>query len=357
MIRHPLSWLIWAGCAAVLALTVRNPLYLTLIVLTTWLVYLGVADASLMAGSWRSLLKLGLFIWLITIPFNALMIHQGRIVLFALPAHWPLVGGPITLEAVLAGFVTGYALWTLLFIFATFNLAVDAAQLLRLAPPFLYHAGVVTSIALTFIPQMLASAREIREAQRIRGHRFRGWRDSLPLVMPLLTTSFERAVQLAESMDARGFGGELSGLSSRRQAKLRVLMVLSLFLFLVGMIVRIFWLDWSILGDLLILDAMLFMGYAFYDLGQHVRRSRYRRERWVLGDSAIALSSLAALVGVLLLRQSDPAHLLYSPYTAAGLLPAFSTPLGLLLMLLSVPGWVTLAEGVSQTDPAQGVGR
>ncbi len=340
-----------------LALTVRNPLYLTLIVLATWLVYLGVASTGLMAGSWRALLKLGLFIWLITIPFNALMIHHGRIVLFRLPAHWPLVGGPITLEAVLAGLVTGYALWSLLFIFATFNLAVDATQLLRLAPPFLYHAGVVTSIALTFIPQMLASAREIREAQRIRGHRFRGWRDSLPLVMPLLTTSFERAVQLAESMDARGFGGELTGLSPARQSRIRILMILSLFLFLVGMIVRIFWPDWALLGDLLILDAVLFMGYAFYDLGRHVRRSRYRRERWGVRDSVIAASSVAALVGVLLLRHNDPALVLYSPYTAAGLLPGFSMSLGLLLTLLSVPGWVALAEGVAQTVSAEGAER
>ena len=348
--RHPLSWLIWAACAATLVLTVRHPLYLTLVVLATWLVYLGVARSALAAQSWRALLKLGLFIWLVTIPFQAFMIHQGRIVLFRLPVHWPLIGGPITLEAVAAGAVAGYALWTLLFVFATFNLAVDAAQLLRLAPPFLYHAGVVTSIALTFIPQMLAGAREIREAQRIRGHRFRGWRDSLPLVIPLLTTAFERAVQLAESMDARGFGGELTGLTPRRLGRLRGLMVLSLVLFLAGMIVRIFWAEWAVLADLLILDAVLFVAYAFYELGRHVRRSRYRRERWGLGDSAVALCSLAPLAAALWLRQTDPSQLIYAPYTA-GLLPGYHPALGLLVALLAVPGLIALAERPAAAAP------
>lgn len=355
--RHPLSWLIWALCAAVLTLTARNPLYLTLVALATWLVYLGVARSSSAASSWRALLKLGLFIWLITIPFNAFMIRQGRFILFRLPAHWPLVGGAITLESVLAGLVAGYSLWALLFIFAVLNLAVDAAQLLRLAPPFLYHAGVVTSIALTFIPQMLASAQEIREAQRIRGHRFRTWRDSLPLVIPLLTTAFERAVQVAESMDARGFGGELTGMSPRRLGRLRGLMVLGLLLFLIGMIVRIFWPAWAIVGDLLILDAALFTAYAFYDLGKHVRRTRYRSERWGMGDTAIALGSLAALAGVLWLRQHDPGHLLYSPFTAAGLLPQFNTPLGLLLALLAAPGVICLAEGANDVGRAGDVAR
>lgn len=341
--RHPLSWFTWAGCAAVVALTVRHPLYLTLLVLATWVVHLAVSGNSPMAGSWRAFLKLGLFIWLITIPFNALMIHQGRTVLLRLPAHWPLIGGPITLEAVLAGAVAGYALWALLFIFATFNLAVDAAQLLRFAPRFLYQAGVVTSIALTFIPQMLTSAQDIREAQRIRGHRFRSWRDSLPLVIPLLTMAFERAVQLAESMEARGLSGELVGLTPRRQARLHLLMAGGLLLFLVGMLLRLFAVGRALLPALLIgLAAALIVG-ALVTLGRHVRRTRYRRERWQWGDSVIALSSVASLAAVLWLRHSAPASLLYAPYTD-GLWPGFSLSLGLPLLFLAIPGLVALAQ-------------
>ena len=86
----------------------------------------------------------------------------------------------------------------LLLVFAAFNTAVDASQLLRMVPPSFFQVGVVASIALTFVPRMLTNVKEIREAQRVRGHRFRSWRDILPLIMPLITTSLEEAMQLAE---------------------------------------------------------------------------------------------------------------------------------------------------------------
>ncbi len=158
-----------------------------------------------------------LFFFALAIPFNALSIHMGQIILFRLPESWPIVGGPITLEAVIAGTVNGLALLTILVVFAAFNAVVDHYQLLRATPSFLFHAGVVISISITFVPQMVLSAKEIRQAQRIRGHRFRGIRDLLPLVMPLLANGLERAIQLAETMEARGFGSIVTPLS-RRQA-------------------------------------------------------------------------------------------------------------------------------------------
>ena len=340
--RHTVSWLIWALCAAVLVLTLRNPLYITLVALSTWLVYLNVSRSAPMLGGWRGLLLVGFFIWLVTIPFNALMIHQGSIVLFELPRHWPLIGGPITLEAVLAGAVSGYALWMLLFIFATFNLAVDAAQLLRLAPRSLYHAGVVTSIALTFIPQMLKSAQEIREAQRIRGHRFRGWRDVMPLVIPLLTTAFERAVLLAESMEARGFGGELTGLTAHETGRLRMAMIAGLLSFLIGFVMRLLVRD-SASATILIGAGAVGLVYSMIKLGQHVRRTRYKREEWQLSDSLITMTSLVAVGGMLWMRHQMPDSLAYAPHFADTLLPEFDLVLGILLALMATPGLLGLA--------------
>ena len=49
-------------------------------------------------------------LWLLTIPFTALTSHYGTIVLFRLPASWPIIGGPITLEAMLYGLTGGLAL-------------------------------------------------------------------------------------------------------------------------------------------------------------------------------------------------------------------------------------------------------
>jgi energy-coupling factor transport system permease protein len=355
--RNTLPWLTWALSAAVLTLISRNPLYITLIVLATWLVYLSVSQETPMAGSWQALLKLGLMIWLITIPFNALMNHQGEVILFSLPERWPLVGGPITLEAVLSGLASGYALWALLFVFAALNLAVDPAQLTRAAPRFLYQAGIVTTIALTFVPQMLQSAREIREAQRIRGHRFRGWRDTLPLAMPLLTTAFEHAVQLAESMESRGLSGELTGLSPRQMCRQRVLMALGLLLMLAGLVLRLTSVAGA--GSLMAGAGAVLLLYAFWDLGRHVRRTRYSNLLWDAADTVIMVASLTALSAGLLATRYLPGLLSYAPLAGGPLLPAFNVWLGFAIALLAVPGLGLLAQddapgGATPDGEAQG---
>jgi len=342
--NHTLAWLIWAVSSAALALTIRNPLYLLLIGLGTWLVHVALYQCSTLAQSWRGLVKLGSHIWVIAIPFSALMTHQGNIVLFRLPADWPLVGGPITLEAVIYGVVNGLALWVVLAIFAAFNMAVDASQLLRLAPPFLYQAGVVASIALTFMPQMLQSAREIREAQRLRGHRFRGWRDLLPLFVPLLTTALEHAIQLAESMESRGFGGELTDMSVQRANQLRLRMALSLTLMLAGLFAWSYWRQAAWLGGAMLAVAILILIGVFRAYGRRVQRTRYRHTRWQARDTWIALPGLLALGVLLIVKSVDKLALIYYPYPPYPLAPEFNVWIGLLLGLLAVPGLVALYE-------------
>ena len=342
---NTLAWLIWALSAAVATLLIRNPLYLAVIALGAWLVYLAVGQGQSVAHSWTGLIKLGAVVWLLAIPFNALMLHQGTHILFRLPGNWPLVGGAITLEAVLYGVVSGFALWTLLLVFVGFNVAVDASQLLRLMPPFLYQAGVVTSIAVTFMPQMLSSATEIREAQQVRGHRFRGWRDFLPLVMPLLTTSFERAIQLAESMESRGFGGQLAEMSARQSNGVRLTMLLGLALLLGGLLVRSFWASISWLGVLLMICAALMLLCAFYWFGRRVRRSHYRRGRWRRADAAIVVVSLLVLATTLLVRAANRLSLAYYPFPPYSLVPEFNPWIGATLVLLSLPGLLSLLRG------------
>jgi energy-coupling factor transport system permease protein len=337
-----LVWLIWALAAAVPAVLIRNPLYLTIIALSAWLVYNAAGQGAGLAQSWRGLLKIGALVWMLTIPFNALMIHQGTHVLLRLPLSWPLVGGNITLEAVAYGFVSGLALWVLLLIFAAFNVAVDASQLLRLTPAFLYQAGVVTSIALTFMPQMLQSAKEIREAQRIRGHRFRGWRDLLPLFMPLLTTALERAILLAESMESRGFGGQLTGLTVREANRLRLRMLGGLALLLVGLFLYSYWYKTPFAGIALMLGAGVLLLYTFRALGRHVQRSHYRRTRWQRSDTAIVLISLVVFAGTLLMQRRDALALAYYPYPPYSIAPEFNLWIGILLALLALPGLVAL---------------
>ncbi len=353
--KHTVAWLIWMLAAAIPAFLIYNPFYLAIIALAAWLVYLTTGQSSGLTSSWRGLLKLGALVWLLTIPFNAAMVHQGTHVLFRVPLAWPLVGGNITLEAVVYGAVAGLRLWVLLLILTTFNLSVDASQLLRLMPAFLYQAGVVTSIALTFMPQMLASAKEIREAQQIRGHRFRGWRDLLPLIMPLLTTSFEHAIQLAESMESRGFGGSrpaderAAGEVECQGNRVRLVIFAGLGLLLCGLFFYTYWPGRPWPGIITMCCAGIVLGYAFRSLGRRVQRSHYRRTRWQKGDTLLALASALAPAGILVIRARDALSLTYYPYPPYPLLPDFNPWIGLLLMVLAAPGLAALL-GPSHLD-------
>jgi energy-coupling factor transporter transmembrane protein EcfT len=58
-------------------------------------------------------------------------------------------------------------------------------------------------IATSLFPQLAHSARRIRLAQQLRGHEKISWRG---LALPLLEESLSRSLQLAASMDSRGFG-------------------------------------------------------------------------------------------------------------------------------------------------------
>lgn len=337
IVFHVIAWVSWLAASAMIPLLTQHPLYLLLTVGAAWPVYQTVRQVSPEAAMWGSLIKLAGFVWLFTVPFSALSVHVGRIVLFGLPIHWPIVGGIVTLEAVIQGLIAGLKLFTLLLIFATFNSGVDHYRLLRLTPAFLYHLGVIISIAVTFVPQMMAAGREIREAQTIRGHRFRGLRDLLPLFVPLLTGGLERAVGLAESMEARGFGGNVRSISDSEELLTKFSTLAALLLALAG----VFWYSYfsatrEIGLALMGLGTALLVG-VFWRLGRRVERTRYRRGVWRRRDTALALISLTLGGGVLAVWLAHPALLHYSPYPPHSLWPDFNVGLGLLTLLVATP--------------------
>jgi energy-coupling factor transport system permease protein len=337
MAFHVGAWVAWLAAAAVPAFMLRNPLYLILILGAAWIVYAALGRSTSIGASWGSFVKVGIFFFVLAIPFNALSMHAGQIVLFSLPATWPIVGGPVTLEAIIAGAVNGLALLTILVVFAAFNAVVDHYQLLRATPAFLFQAGVVISIAITFVPQMLLCAKEIRQAQRIRGHRFKGVRDLLPLVIPLLANGLERAIQLAETMEARGFGGAVDPLS-RRQALLSQAATLGALLgLLVGLSILAFFPAANAWGWILSGLSTVGLLAILWLQGRRVHRTRYRRTRWQVRDLAVVLASAVVLAVVIAARLIVPETLYYSPYPPSSLLPPFNPWVGAALLLLALP--------------------
>jgi energy-coupling factor transport system permease protein len=369
---HPITWVVWTGLVAAIAIVTRNPLYLSLLLGVVIVHYVSVSQPRPAvsqrpdvvyrpdalnrpdAQGWRMLLRVALWMALLVIPLNALSIHAGSHVLFRLPARWPLVGGAITLEGIAAGVVSALGLLALIALFATFNLRISQAQLLRLTPAFVYEAGLIVSIALAFVPQMLVSGREIHEAQLVRGHRMRRARDMLPYLMALLTTGLERSFQLAESMEARGFGNARS-LPRGRELLFKGLTLLGLAGFLCGVFLQTYFESlrapgWTIVA----VSAALLLG-VFWAQGRRVLRVRYRQERWTWRDGVV-LALCAAVVALLAwVRLQDATAFAYSSYDE--LLPPFDPAIGIALILLVAPvmvgadeGWGTKGEGRPTKD-------
>lgn len=333
---HPAVWLLWLLAAAVPALSTRNPLYLVVVLLCATVVYQAVAARSPLAHDWRLVLRFALTLWVLTLVFDVLTWHYGATRLLALPDNWPIVGGPITLEALAFGLTSGLALTTLLLVFAAFNAAVDHYQLLRLLPPFLYQAGLVTSIALTFIPQTVASIRDIREAQMLRGHRFRGLRDLVPLLLPLLTTGLERAIQLAESMEARAFGHADPAPNPRTVQRFGL--ALGTLAVCVGLFAYTYFAVSRAFALAVILAGLVCLALVLMQSGRQRHYTRYRRRRWQPHDTRLAFASALMLTLTFARLWLDPAALAYDPYPAITW-PPFDPVIGSSLLLLVAPAW------------------
>ena len=331
---HPATWAVWTIVVAAVTMLTHNPLYLLLLLGVVAIHYPPASGRRPEARGWGALLRIAVSLALLVIPFNALNAHAGRHVLFRLPTNWPLIGGNITLEGVLWGTTTALSLVTLLVLFATFNLRVTQAQILHLTPAFVYEMGLIVSIALAFVPQMIRSAQEIRDAQRIRGHRMRQLRDLRPFVMALLTTGLERSVQLAESMEARGFGNARD-LPRVRDVVYKVLTLLALAGILSGFFLLTYFQTlslWGWIGGLLSVALLIAL---FWAQGQRVLRTHYRRERMAWPDGAVLLPTLLTLAFLIWARIGDPAALTYYPYV--DLLPRFEVGIGAAMLALAWP--------------------
>jgi energy-coupling factor transport system permease protein len=347
---HTGAWVLWLIAAVVPAFMLRNPLYLVLVLGAAWSVYTALGRRTPIGSSWGSFVRVGVFLLVLTVLFNGLSVHVGQLVLLRLPSGWPIVGGPITVEALVAGAVNGLSLLTILVVFASFNAVVDHYQLLRATPSFLFQAAVVVSIAITFVPQMVLSAQEIREAQRIRGHRFRGIRDLLPLILPLLASSLERAIQLAETMEARGFGRTVAVLSPRQAIYSQVATLGGLLALLVGLFLITYFPEASFWGWLLLVPGVAGLLIVFWLQGRRVERTRYRRPSWTWRSLAVAGASLVSLAIILLVRFTRPEILIYSPYPPNSLLPPFDPLVGVALLPLALPALLEPADVAQGTQ-------
>ena len=331
------AWLAWLLAGGLLAIMVSNPLYLVLLLLLSRLIQF--ACAPLEARGWRlPFWRIAVVILIFSTLFNMLTAHIGRTILFELPPAWPLIGGPLTLEAAVFGFVNGLRLITLLSFFLAFNTIVPVSQLTNLAPRALHELGLVMLIAVTYVPETIRQFQRIRDAQAIRGHEVRGLRTLRPLVVPLLVAGLERALNLAETMVARGYGATAE---IAMPARPRLLMLGGL-LFALGGALRLAWGGQE--GWLLLAAGAVVIAWAYHLLSVLVPRTHYRPRRWAVSDTLVVLGALMALLSLLPTWGTMRQSLFFAPYPQLTW-PLFNVGLGLFLFGLATPAILTIAGG------------
>lgn len=345
---HQTAWGLWLLAALTPSILTQNPFYLLIIILAAGLNYLVLGRSeSPVARGWTAFLYLGLILIVFTTVFDLLFVRAGATHLFTLPElRWETtnelgqmtvfqIGGKVSLESLVYGLSTGLALMAILLTLTTFNTLVDHYQLLRSTPRFLYQSAIVMSIAITFIPHMFIAQREIREAQALRGHRFRRIRDLPPLFLALLAEGLERSLTLAESMEARGFSRQPPGQKVQPGLPVKGLIALALMALAGGAFAWSYFPD-KLIGGVAMSGGAMTLAASLWLVGKNVHRSRYRREVWRREDTLVAAASIVVILLILSIWLVQRRAFIFYPYPRIDW-PPFNPLIGATLLLITAP--------------------
>lgn len=208
---HPLTMWIWA-LLLITAVVLADSAWVALssVAVATVLVKVR-SDGSPWGRSYWIALRIGAFILciraivgvLIGVPIPGKTLFTVPVI--DLPSWMPGIrlGGTVTLERLSSSLHEGLIIATVIALFGAATSLTSPHKVLRTLPFFIYEIGITLVIATSLFPQLAQSARRIRLAQQLRGHEKVSWRG---LALPLLEESLSRSLQLAASMDSRGFG-------------------------------------------------------------------------------------------------------------------------------------------------------
>ena len=288
--RHSKAWIIWLVVTTVLLLTTRNPVYLFIILGVVLTLGTLMAKQKTQQPWLKPNLRFLVTMLVLSALINTLFTHVGESVLFTLPDQWLLIGGDITLESLVYGLINGLVIGALYITFNIFNLALSIKQITRLIPNVFHPIVITMTISLTFFPSIQRRAREIKEAQLIRGNPMKRISDWLPLLLPLLITSLEKAFLLSESMTARGFHNQRDQFSNRFLA---ISLIFATFFIFSGWILRLYAYSFLISFSFYLLSGG-FIVFALFYANRKVNITHYHRETWSWEDVLSSILLVAA---------------------------------------------------------------
>ena len=341
---HAVTWLVWAVAAAASVQIAPNPLYVAVVLAISFLVVSAHRLDTTLARAFPILVGLGVVFALLRVALTALTTHSPAIdgtpeyLWFTLPqATLPrilggfTVGGTIEGDIVLYAAAQAFAVVGILGAFGVFNAVASHHELVQAAPRAFHEPGLILTVALAFVPSTMSAVADAREADRARtGGRVvrRGRLVRLPV--PILESGLERAVALAESMDARGFARMPRGRGDRASAWLGLVAMLSLgasFIALIGRASEAA----VIAGTVGVVTLLAAVVLASRSSGT----SRYRPRRLTRLDIAVGAGVLLAPLGLTLIAAVWDQALYWTAYPLR--FPPFSIGPVVCLAALAIP--------------------
>jgi len=211
---HPLTWWIWAFGLAIAVIRFDSTIFTVLCVGAVAAVVFANREKAPWGNSFNWSLKVSAWILLVRTVIGVVIgvPIPGR-VLFSIPVV-PLpswmpgirIGGSVTAERLSSALTEGITICAIIIIFGAAASLTSPHKLLRVLPIYVYEFGVTVVIATSVLPQLVTSVARIRQAQRLRGQSLRGFKSWRRVAIPLLEESLAKSLDLAASMDSRGYG-------------------------------------------------------------------------------------------------------------------------------------------------------
>jgi energy-coupling factor transport system permease protein len=198
----------WALALTAAALLLYNPIPLAALTLAVLGAGVGAGVGRRLAGTLRVAVIVGLPI----VAINVLASREGLTVFARLGDLGPFGEGNLTVEAVVYGAVIALKVTLLMLITTLASLAVDPDELLRGFRRLSFRSALTASLATRMIPVLGADAQRLAEAQRTRPEDpARGVRGRVALLSAIVGGSLERAMEVAATLELRGFAVATEG--------------------------------------------------------------------------------------------------------------------------------------------------
>ncbi len=179
-----------------------------------------VAVAGLLAGARDALAaaaRWGLTLGVLVIAVNVIASQRGDTILLR-GGELPVLGRiDVSAEALVEGAVLALRIGVVLCAFAVHSACVDPDRMLRLLRPIARHSALTATLITRMVPLAAADHARLREAQSLRGP------GAAPvgraaLSRRLVAGSLDRAVDIAATLELRGYARGVPRRASRRRS-------------------------------------------------------------------------------------------------------------------------------------------